>query len=129
VIGDAVVYKGADGRDLRVFGQAGIGDSRVDRFGWYAGGGVDIAGVIPGRPNDEVGIALAMARNGGHFIASQTAAGQPVGRAETTVELAYLAQVTSWLHVQPDLQYVFKPNTDPRVPNALVGLLRVELAF
>jgi len=31
--------------------------------------------------------------------------------------------------IQPDVQYVFNPNTDPRVPNALVGLIRIELAF
>jgi porin len=129
VIGDAVVSKGADGREIRVFGQAGAGDSSVDRFGWYTGGGIDVAGAIPGRANDEVGIALAMARNGSHFIELQTTAGQPTGRAETIVELAYLAQLKPWLHIQPDMQYVFKPNTDPRVPNALVGLLRVELAF
>jgi carbohydrate-selective porin OprB len=45
------------------------------------------------------------------------------------VELAYLAQVTSWLHVQPDVQYVFRPNTDPQVRNALAALLRVEISF
>src|SRR4029077_20581335 len=129
VIGDAVVSKGASGREIRVFGQAGAGDSSVDRFGWYTGGGGDVAGAIRGRMNDEVGIALAVARNGSHFIELQTTTGQPTSRAETIVELAYLAQLKPWLHVQPDVQYVFKPNTDPRVPNALVGLLRVELAF
>lgn len=127
--GDTVVRKWSDGRELRVFGQAGAGDPRVDRFGWYTGGGVDLAGAIPGRPNDEVGIALAMARNGSHFIDLQRRTGQPAGKAETTIELAYLAQLAPWLHIQPDVQYVFNPNTDPRVPNALVGLLRVELAF
>ena len=46
-----------------------------------------------------------------------------------TLELAYRAPITSWLNIQPDLQYVFNPNTDPRAANALVGLIRVELAF
>jgi porin len=129
VIGDAVVYKGSGGRELRVVGQAGAGDSRSDRFGWYTGGGLDLAGAIPGRADDEIGIALAMARNGNPYIEQQERMGQPAGRAETAVELAYLAQVTSWLHVQPDVQYVFRPNTDPRVRDALVTLLRVELSF
>jgi len=48
---------------------------------------------------------------------------------ETTLELTYLAPLTSWLSIQPDLQYVVNPNTDPRVPNAFVGLIRIELAF
>jgi porin len=128
-IGDAVVSKGSGGRELRVFAQAGAGSSRVDRFGGYTGGGLDLAGAIPGRADDEIGIAVARAWNGDSYLDLQERTGQPVARAETTVELAYLAQVKSWLHVQPDVQYVFRPNTDPRTPNALVALLRVELSF
>lgn len=128
-IGETIVYKGAGGRELRVFGQAGVGDSRVNRFGGYTGCGLDLTGFIPGRQDDEIGIAVARAWNGNPYIEQQEGMGQPVSRAETAVELAYLAQVTSWLHVQPDVQYVFRPNTDPRIPDALVVLLRVELSF
>jgi porin len=46
-----------------------------------------------------------------------------------TLELAYRSPITSWLNIQPDLQYVFNPNTDPRVANALVCLIRIEIAF
>jgi porin len=128
-IGDTIVYKGTDGREIRVFGQAGAGDARVNRLGGYTGGGLDLTGFIPGRQDDEIGIAVARAWNGSHYLDLQERSGQPVSRAETTVELAYLAQVTSWLHVQPDVQYVVRPNTDPQVRNALVALLRVELSF
>ncbi len=129
VIGDTVVSKGSGGSELRAFGQAGLGDARVDRFGGYTGGGLDLAGAIPGRPDDEIGLAVARAWNGSHYLDLQESMAQPVSRAETTVELAYLAQVTSWLHVQPDVQYVFRPSSDPRIPDALVVLLRVELSF
>jgi len=129
VIGDATVYKDDGGRRLRVFGQVGLGDPRVNRFGLYTGGGVDIAGVIPGRERDEVGFGVAGARNGSHFVEQQRKTGRRMDREEVTLELAYLAPITSWLSIQPDLQYVFNPNTDPRVPNALVALIRVELAF
>jgi len=43
VIGDAIVYRDDGGRHIRVFGQLGIGDPRVNRFGLYTGGGVDLA--------------------------------------------------------------------------------------
>jgi porin len=107
----------------------GFGDPRVNRFGLYTGGGVTVAGAIPGRANDEIGFGVAAAHNGRHFIDQQRKAGQRVDRVETTLELTYLAPLTSWLSIQPDLQYVVNPNTDPRVPNALVGLIRIELAF
>lgn len=126
-IGDAVVSKNQDGRELRVFGQVGSGDPRVNRFGLYTGGGVDLAGVIPGRRQDEIGFGLAAARNGSPFIAQQRQNGQRVERSEVTLELGYRSPINSRLNVQPDLQYVFHPNTDPRVPNALVTLIRLEL--
>ena len=129
VIGDATVYKDDGGHQLRVFGQVGLGDPRVNRFGLYTGGGIRLAGAIPGRENDQIGLGVAAAHNGRHFIDQQRKEGQRVGRVETTLELTYLAPITSWLSVQPDVQYVFNPNTDPRVPNALVGLIRIELSF
>ena len=33
------------------------------------------------------------------------------------------------LVLQPDLQYVLDPDTDPSIDDALVLMLRVELAF
>lgn len=129
VIGDAAVYKDEVGHKLRVFGQVGLGDSRVNRFGLYTGGGVSLAGAIPGRENDQIGFGVAVAHNGRHFIDQQRQAGQRIDRVETTLELTYLAPITSWLSIQPDVQYVINPNTDPRVPNAVVGLIRIELAF
>jgi len=101
----------------------------VNRFGLYAGGGVSLTGAIPGREKDQIGFGVAAAHNGSHFIDQQRQAGQRVDQVETTLELTYLALLTSWFSIQPDVQYVFNPNTDPRVPNAVVGLVRVEIAF
>ncbi|MBW8875722.1 MAG: carbohydrate porin [Acidobacteria bacterium] len=129
VIGDAIVYENELGRRLRVFGQIGLGDSRVNRFGFYTGGGVDLAGWIPGRKQDEIGFGMAAAHNGSPFIEQRRQTGQRVDRSELTLELAYRSRINSWLNIQPDLQYVFNPNTDPRVANALVCLLRIEVAF
>jgi porin len=129
VIGDAIVYKTGSGRQVRVFGQIGLGDSRVNRFGLYTGGGVDLAGWIPGRKQDEIGFGVAAAHNGSPFIEQQRQTGQRVDRSEVTLELAYRSPITSWLNLQADLQDVVHPNTDPRVANALVSLIRIEVAF
>ena len=129
VIGDAIVHQDKLGREIRIFGQAGLGDSRVNRFGLYTGGGVTLTGLIPGRKDDEIGFGVAAAHNGNPFIDQQRQAGQPVDRSEVTLELAYRAALTSWLNTQADLQYVINPNTDPQVANALVSLIRVEVGF
>ena len=116
-------------RKLSGFLQAGVGDARVNRFGSYIGAGLTAVGPIDGRPNDELGLAIASARNGGHYMEAQRQLALPVSNAETTIELTYLMQVTPWLALQPDLQYILRPGTTPDVPNALAFQLRIEMSY
>jgi porin len=111
------------------FVQLGVADQVVDRFGAFIGGGLTATGLIPSRPDDELGLAMAMARNSSHYLEGQQQAGLPVAAAETAIELSYLTQVTSWLAMQPDFQYVIHPNTDPRLRDAVVAQLRFEMKF
>ena len=131
VLGDAMLYKDADhpGRNLMGFVQLGVGDGRVDRFGSYIGAGLTGTGVFKGRGADELGLAVAYARNGTHYMDSQTAQGLPVTHAETAIEVTYLMQVNSWLALQPDLQYVIRPNTTSAIANAWAFQLRIEVSF
>jgi porin len=131
LLADRSLYQapGDPKKRLAGFVQLGIGDARVDRFGWYIGSGLIAMGMLPGRPDDEVGIATAVARNGSHYIASQEQQGLPVAAAEIALELTYLAQVNQWLALQPDVQYVVHPGTNPMVRNATTFQLRFELAF
>jgi porin len=130
-ITDQVLYKnaGAPERKLTGFVQAGFGDDRVDRLGAYLGAGLTAVGVVDGRPTDELGLALAYARNGSHYMSAQRMQGLPVTNAEKTMELTYLIQVNSWLALQPDLQYVITPNTTSAIPNAWAFQLRMQMAF
>jgi porin len=127
-IGDRLLYRGAGDGGTRVngFAQAGVGDARVNRFGSYLGAGITAVGLVTGRADDEAGLAVAYARNGSHYLASQ-----PPGTAsaETAIELTYLVQALSWLALQPDLQYVVHPGTSPSTPNAWAFQLRFEVSF
>jgi len=100
----------------------------VNRFGSYAGAGLVASGFFPG-PQNEVGIAIASARNGSRYMEQQEQLGTPAQRSETAVELSFLAQISKSVAVQPDLQYVVHPNTDPALRNALAFLLRFEVSF
>jgi len=128
---DHLLFQQADDPTRRVTGfvQLGVSDQLVDRFGTYVGAGLTVSGLIPSRPDDELGLATAMARNGSHYIEGQQRAGSPVNGTETAIELSHLMQATSWLAVQPDVQYVIHPNTDPRRHNAVVVQLRLEVRF
>lgn len=127
-IGDRIVARDASnpGRDLSLFAQVGMGDPAVNRFGHYIGAGLVAAGPFRHRSDDELGLAIAVARNGRPYRRQSSPA--KTTPSERSIELSYLAQVRSWLAIQPDLQYVIHPNTDPTVPNALVFTLRFELS-
>ncbi len=126
VLTDVTVYKDSarPSRRVSLWGQFGIGDARVNRFARYTGAGVVMSGPLKARENDELGVAIAVAHNGGHF-----AAGSNVTRTETTLECSYLAPITSHLAIQQDVQYVIHPDTDRTRKNALVASLRFELSF
>jgi porin len=130
-IADQVLYKnaGPPERKLTGFIQAGFGDDRVDRLGAYLGAGLTAVGVVDGRSTDELGLALAYARNGSHYMRAQRMQGLSVTNAEKTIELTYLVQVNSWLALQPDLQYVITPNTTSAIPNAWALQLRMQMSF
>jgi len=130
LLADQSVYQAArhPERRLSVFGELGIGDSRVNRFASYIGGGLTASGLLPRRTQDELGIAVAAARNGSRFIQAQRDQGMREQSSEVTWELTYLAQLNSHVAVQPDLQLVLRPNTDPTLKRALAFILRIELS-
>lgn len=113
---------------LTIFGRLGWADPTVNRLVAYTGVGVVYHGPVPGRHADRLGLGLAAAHNGDTFEEARTAAGQPVEASEVTLELTYRAQVTDWLAIQPDVQYVINPGTEPDLDDALVVAGRFELS-
>ena len=126
VVADKLLYQAPADKPGKLAGfvQLGRADARVNRFDAYLGVGMVATGFVPGRPDDEFGLAVASARNGGHYL--QTG---PARRAETTIELAYLGQFTKRVSLAPNLQYVIHPDTVPGRANALTFQLRAEVAF
>ena len=53
----------------------------------------------------------------------------PVDEFELAIEVTYAAVVTSWLSVQPDLQYIINPGTDPSRDDALLLGVRTVISF
>jgi porin len=128
---DRLLFQPGDdpARRLSGFVQIGVANGAADRFGTYIGVGLALSGAFSNRPDDEMGLAMAMARNGSSYLDAQRRAGSGVDAAETAVELTYLAPVASWFAIQPDVQYVIHPDTNPRLHGATVLQMRFELTF
>ncbi|WP_235519528.1 carbohydrate porin [Sphingomonas sp. Leaf22] len=112
-------------RGLRSFVRFGTASGRANLFGRFASSGFVWHGLLPGRPADDSGFAVAYAGAGS---ASRDLTLARYGRAvhgETTIEVTHRIAVTDWLGVQPHVQYVLDPGLDPTVDDALVLGLRL----
>ena len=48
---------------------------------------------------------------------------------ETVLECYYNLQLTPWLHISPDVQYIFNPGGDASVKDAVVVGVRIGIVF
>lgn len=102
-----------------LFMQYGYAEARVSEIEHHAGGGLVWTGIVPGRPDDVIGLGASWAR-----LSEQAGF---VRGSETAIELFYQARLTPWLVVQPDLQFIRHPGGERG--HALVGTLRFWLNF
>lgn len=116
-----------DGLHATGWVRAGLADDRFNGFRNYVGLGASAAGLVPGRPDDQLGIALASVAAGGPWRDEMALAGNATDARETTLELTWRLPVADWLTLQPDLQYVISPGFDAALDDALVVGLRFEL--
>ena len=86
-------------------------------------------GAVPGRDQDEAGLAVAAAFLGEDGRAALRADGGRPAAHETVLEASYRVWVTPWLSAQPSVQYVLQPGADRAVPDALAVALRWSASF
>lgn len=122
---DQQVFKEADAQQgLGMFLQLGTNDPNVNEINWYAGGGVNYRGLIPGRDHDEAGIAIAHAR-----VNEDLADTDERERVETVIEATYRAEIREFITLQPDVQYILNPGAATDVPDAVVVGVRMEISL
>jgi porin len=94
---------------------------------YYFDTGINYAGLLPSRPKDIFGAAFSFERLGTDL---QLASGAPVlSHHEHVIEVTYVANLTDYFSLQPDLQYIINPGGVDRIPNALVAGIRFNLTF
>lgn len=124
-LAEVQLWSDGAGRKLGVFSQTGFADSKRNRIGIYLGGGITAAGLVPGRNEDVFGVAVAHARNGYAFRRAKPG----FEHAETAIEVTYLIVPWPWLTLQPNLQYILNPGTNPSRDAALLVGTRLQLSF
>lgn len=111
---------------LNGFVRVGLADADINQVARYLGAGLVLTGVLPSRPDDALGFAMASARTGDDYREQNRLTGFDTDGHETNYELTYRMQLSEPLSVQANMQYVVNPGADPALANALLFGLRLE---
>ncbi len=143
VVDQTVWQPKASPRSLNVFARVMGAPEDQNLIRFSANAGLTLTAPFPGRPNDSAGIDLGIVKVSGRAAeldqATALSSGTfvPVRGTETLIELTYQAQVTPWLQVQPDAQFIANPGggvmnpDDPttRLHNEVVVGVRTNITF
>ena len=122
-------YHDAQDRNLGAFLRGGAAADATAETDWDLEAGLVANGFMPTRPDSEIGAGLALAHNGNAYMQAQDAAGTPARRLETAYEVYYRDKVAQGIVLQPDMQYIVHPGTDPQLDNAFVVGARLDVMF
>lgn len=111
---------------LNVFGRIMGSPNDQNLIDFFFNGGVTLTAPFPGRDNDQVGIDFGIGRVSSQAANLDTDSGLPARTTEELIEITYQAQVTGWLTIQPDMQYVINPGGGVLDPNDPTHKLRNE---
>jgi porin len=131
------VYRDRDdpSRGLMAWFAATTSDRATAYFESFVEGGLEYAGPLPGRRADTIGVLIARGRVSDERAAAQRDVDllQPgsvaVQHAETVFEINYAMQLTPWLRLRPNVQYVARPGATDALPDAWVLGLQTAVAF
>jgi len=109
---------------LNGFLRYGFAEDEINDIKTYNGAGLVYTGMIPGRNDDQLALGIAIANPTDSFKS-----GEPAAESEVAIELAYYAQVTPWLAVKPDIQWIKNPGMVNNKAKATVIGVRFELSL
>jgi porin len=96
---------------------------------YFVNGGLIYEGLIPCRPKDKTDLGFYTAVFSDPLRHAQHEAGLTGQTSETDIELNHQIQITPYLYVRPNIQYVIKPNGLSSIHNAVVLGAEVGITF
>jgi len=119
----------AAGSDFDLAGSLrfGVANDDINPVSAFLGTTLVATGLVADRPDDQLGLALAVAAVGDKYRAMVAGGGGVPVDHEFNLELTYYADITEWLSLQPDLQWIVHPGADRAIENTFVMGLRFQL--
>jgi porin len=119
---------GSPGRAVNLFLRAGISDGRTTPFGGGFQAGVLMEAPVASRPDSRLSFGVQQGSLGRGYRDTLADAGVRAGAAEWGLELTYSDKLTSFLTVQPDVQYVRRAYAEGGTQDAVVFGLRLTFS-
>ncbi len=114
-----------DDQGLGIFARLGHRDGDYNRINEYWSGGLQYKGLVTNRPKDVVGFGYYSVHSSAHYRRNVDS----MFLRENGFELYYRIQVTPWLTITPDVQYIARPGGDRATDDAFVMGLRARATF
>lgn len=114
---------------LSWFARVGWAAPRFNAVEWFGSLGAVYEGALASRPEDRVGIAVALAESSDRHRRARALAGMQTASRELAFELTYEMPVGDRVVLQPDLQYIVNPGLDPTADDAWALGLRIVLSL
>lgn len=134
---DQQIYALAGAKDKGVGLFLRVAGAPADRnlIDFYADGGLQFSGFVPGRADDKFGVALGYSRISDRASLADVEAGTLERDYEAALEINYTAQICPGWTLQPELQYIWHPggnvldDNDAPVKNAVVLGVRTVINY
>jgi porin len=102
--------KDSEDEGLSAFIRIGMADKSVNQVTSYLGAGIYYKGFIPGRENDEAGLAVSTIKNSDAYMKQMELEQVAARKYEHIIEFTYIFRLLDWINIQPDVQYVINPS-------------------
>jgi porin len=131
VLADFSLWRDANdaARFVGAFVRHGIASDSVNEYRSSSQLGVSFAQVLRIGRENTLAFGASLTDTSRAFRRSRAGEGLTTRSRETALELTYRIAATSWLILQPDVQYIFNPSADPDLEDAVVAGLRFEVVL
>lgn len=103
--------------------------ANISKLPFQANAGAFYKGLVPTRNDDYAIFGLVYGQFSADYANSVRGQARSYPGYEMVLEWAYRAQVTQFLYVQPDVQWVIRPGGQTGIPNALVLGAQIGVVF
>ena len=114
-----------DGQGLGVFARFGYRSPENNKTSRFWSAGLSYKGLVPSRDADVLGLGFSFLRSS-HLYRRRV---DDSLENESVYELYYAINVTDWLVVTPDVQYIDNPGADGATGHSILAGVRVRMSF